>query len=139
MNLSKESAFMGSFWKSICVGDCQTFLGFLRQISVFLESGSLSLYICVNEPHFGKMFICRENKSIIVLKVFSVSCVSLKEIFSRHYLKCILPNYSEWNIRQAWKFSILWVSSKTKFSVPLNARHKEICLSYILSFPSVSL
>ena len=138
--LFKESALMGSFWKGISVWDCQTCLGFLSQIFVFLESGSLSLYTWVNEPHFEKMCICGEIKSIIVVKVFSVSRVSFKEIFSVHYAKCILPNYSDWNIRQTWKFNILWASSKMKFSVLLNSRHREICLRYMLkSFPSVSL
>ena len=35
------------------------------------------------------MCICREINFIIVMNVFSVSCVCLKEIFSVHYGKCI--------------------------------------------------
>ena len=140
---------MGSFWKSISVRDCQTYLAFLSQIFVFLESGSLLLHKCVKEPHFGKTCICREIKSIIMVKVFSVSCISFKEMLSVRYRKCILPTYPESNIRQAWKFNILWAwsrmleslaSSRTKFSVLLNARHREICLRHLVrSFPSVSL
>ena len=137
-----ESAFIWSFWKSISVRDCQTCLGFLSKTFVFLESGPLPLGTCVREPHFGKTCICREIKSVIVVKVYSVYsvCVSFKEMFSVHSGKCILPTYPELNIRQVWKFNILWVSSKTKFSVLLNARHREICLRYLLrNFPSVSL
>ena len=55
-----------------------------------------------------------EIKFIIVVKVFSVSCVGFNEMFSLHYGKCILPAYPEWNIKQAWKFNILWASSNTK-------------------------
>ena len=81
-----------------------------------------------------------EIKFIIVVKVFSVSCVSFNEMFSLHYGKCILPTYPEWNIKQAWKFNILWASSNTKLFVLLNARHREICLRYLLrSFPWLSL
>ena len=80
----------------------------------------------------------QQIKFIIVVKAFSVSCVSFKEMFSVHYGKCILPTYLEWNIRQAWKFNILWASSNAKFFALLNARHREICLRYLLrSFPSV--
>ena len=104
---------------------------------------SLPLCTCVKEPHFGKTCICREMKSIIVVKVLSVSCVSFKGFkasLSVNYGKRVLPTYLEQNIKQVWKFNILWVSSKTKFSVLLNARHREICLKYLLkSFPSVSL
>ena len=70
-----------------------------------------------------------------MLEIFSVSCVSFKEMLSRHYGKCILATYPEWNIRQVWKLNILWASSKTKSSVLLNARHREICLRYLLRFP----
>ena len=129
---------MGSFRKSIFVRYCQKYLGFLSQTFVFLESGSLHLHTCLEEPHFGKRCICREINFIIVVKAFSVSCVSFKEMFSVHYGKCILPTYPEWNIRQAWKFNILWASSNAKFFALLNARHREICLRYLLrSFPSV--
>ena len=139
INLSEKSAFTGSFRKSISVGDCLAYLGFLSQTFDFLESTSLPLDTCVEKPHFGKTFICSEIKFKIVVKVFSVSCVSFK-MFSVHYRKCILPTYPEWNIRQVWKFNILWASSNTKLSVLLNVRHREICLRYLLrSFPSVSL
>ena len=114
INLSEKSAVMGSFWKSISVGDCQTYFRFLSQTFVFSESGSLPLHTWVKESHFGKTCICREIKILIVVKVFSVSCLCFKEIFSVHYGKCILPTYPEWNIRQTWKLNILWASSKTK-------------------------
>ena len=133
--LREKSVYM-KLLKKVPVGDCQTYLGFLSQTSVFLESGFLPLCTCVREPHFGKKCICRE----IVVKVFSVSCVSFKEMFSVHYGKCILPTYPEWNIRQVWKFNILWVSSKARFSVLLNGRRRVVCLRYLLrSFLSVSL
>ena len=59
----------------------------LSQTFNFLEGGSLPLYTCIKEPHFGKTCICSEIKFIIVVKVFSVSCLSFKEIFSVHYGK----------------------------------------------------
>ena len=111
---------MGSFWK---LWD----LGFLIQTFAFLQSGSFPFRTCVRDPHFRKTCICREIKSIIVLKDFSVSCVSFKEMFSVHYGKCLNLTYPEWN-RQVWKFNILWASCKTKLSALLHARHREICL-----------
>ena len=87
---------------------------FLSQTFVFSESCTLPLHTCVRELRFGKTCICREIKFIIVVKVFRFSCVCFKEIFSVHYGRYILPTYPEWNIRQAWKFNILWASSKTK-------------------------
>ena len=139
INLSEKSAFTGSFWKSISVEDCQAYLGFLSQTFVILESGFLPLHTCFKEPYFGKTCICSEIRLIIiVVKNFSASCVSFKKMLSVYYGKCILPTYPEWNIRQAWEFNILWPSSKTKFFVFLNARHREICLRYMLwSFSSV--
>ena len=89
-NLSKKSAVMGSFWEIISVGDCQTYFRFLSQTFVFRESGSLPLHTCVKESHFGETRICREIRFIIVVKVFTVSCVCFKEIFSVHYGKNIL-------------------------------------------------
>ena len=131
---------MESFRKRTSVGDCRTYLGFLSQTFVFLESDSLPLNTCAEEPHFGKTCICRETKFIIAMKASSVSCLCFKEMFSVHYGKCILPTYPKWNIRQALKFNILWASSNAKFFDLLNARHTEICLRYLLrSFPSVSL
>ena len=130
----------GKLLKRVSVGDCQTYLWFLSQTFVFLESVFLPLHTCVKNPHFGKMCFFREIKSISVVKVFSVSCESFKEMFSGHYGKWILPTYLEWNIRQVWKFNILWASSKTKFSNLLNARHRENCHGYLLrTFLSASL
>ena len=96
--------------------DCQIYFRFLSKTFVFSESGSLPLHTCVKESHFGKTCICGENKFLIVMKVFSVSCVCFKEIFSVNYGKCILPTYPEWNIRQGGTFKILGASSKTKSS-----------------------
>ena len=56
---------------------------FLSQTFVFPESRSLPLHTCLKELRFGKTCICREIKFIIVVKVFSVSCVCFKEIFFR--------------------------------------------------------
>ena len=89
----EKSAFMGSFRKSISVGDYQTYLGFLNKTFGFLEKDFTPLLTCVEEPHLGKTYICREIKFIIVVKVFNVSCVSFKDMFSVHYGKCILPTY----------------------------------------------
>ena len=87
---------------------------------------------------FGKTCIYRKIKFVIVLEIFGVSCVNFNEMFSVHYGKCILPTYPEWNIRQVWKFNILWASSMAKFTVLLNARNREICFRYLLrNFPSV--
>ena len=95
INLSEKSAVMGSFWKSIFVGDCQTYFRFVSQTFVLSESGSLPLHKCVKEPHFEKTCICREIKFIIVVNVFSISCVCFKEIFSVHYGKCIQLTQNE--------------------------------------------
>ena len=123
---------MGSFWKPWD-------LGFLIQTFAFLQSGSFPFRTCVRDPHFRKTCICIEIKSIIVLKDFSVSCVSFKEMFSVHYGKYLNLTYPEWN-RQVWKFNILWASSKPKLSALLNARHREICLRYLLrGLTSISL
>ena len=45
--------------------------------------------------HFEKTCICREIKFVIVVNVFSVSCVCFKEIFSVHYGKCIQLTQNE--------------------------------------------
>ena len=55
------------------------------KVVLFLYINSLS----VMEHYFEKKCICREIKFIIVVNVFSVSCVCFKEIFSVHYGKCI--------------------------------------------------
>ena len=60
-------------------------LGFLCQTFPSLEIGTLLLCTCVREPHFGKTCIYKEIKFSIVLEIFSVSCVSFKEMFSGHY------------------------------------------------------
>ena len=83
INLSEKSAVMGSFWKSIFVEDCQTYFRFVSHTFVLSASGSLPLHKCVKEPHFEKKRICREIKFIIVVKVFSVSCVCFKKMFFR--------------------------------------------------------
>ena len=75
---------MVSLPKSISVGDCQTCRGFLGQTIVLLETGSLRLRTCVRESQFITC-IRTEIKSIIIVKVFSVSCVSFKEKFSVYY------------------------------------------------------
>lgn len=76
---------MVSLPKSISVGDCRTCCGFLVQTFVLLETGSLPLCTCVRESRFRTTCICTEIKSIIIVKVFSVSCVSFKEKFSVYY------------------------------------------------------
>lgn len=76
---------MGSPPKSISVGDCQTCRGFLGQTFVLLETGSLPLCACVTESRFRITSICTEIESIIIAKVFSVSCVIFKEKFSVYY------------------------------------------------------
>ena len=75
------------------------------------------------------MCICREINFIIVMNVFSVSCVCLKEIFSVHYGKCIQLAQNK-------------TSDKHENSVfcEHHVRHREIWSGYLLrSFPSVSL
>ena len=47
------------------------------------------------EHYFEKKCICREIKFIIVVNVFSVSCVCFKEIFSVYYGKCIQLTQNE--------------------------------------------
>ena len=91
--------------------DGQTYFRFLSQTFVFSETGYLFLRTCVKESHFGKTCICREIKFLIV---FSISCVCFKEIFTVTYGECVLPTYPEWNIREGWKFKILWASYNTK-------------------------
>ena len=103
-----------------------------RKVVPFLYINALSLM----EPNFEKTRICREIKFVIVVNVFSVSCVCFKEIFSVHYGKCILPTYPEWNIRQTWKLNILWASSKTK-SFQMHGTDKfvfDICWETFLQF-----
>ena len=75
--------------KHFCCIYCQAYFWFLSQTFDFSESGSLTLHKCVKEPHSEKTCICKEIKSIIVVNIFSVSCVCFKEIFSVHYGKCI--------------------------------------------------
>ena len=99
-----------------------------RKVVPFLYINALS----VMELHFEKTYICREIKFVIVVNVFSVSCVCFKEIFSVHYWKCI--QLTQTSLKIQYSVSIIWDK------VLLNARHSEICFRYLLrSFPSVSL
>ena len=53
-----SSEFFDKPIRGKCVGDCQTYLEFLSQTTVFLESGFLPLHVYVRESHFGKTYIC---------------------------------------------------------------------------------
>ena len=78
-----------AFEKAFLVGDCQTCFRFLSQTFAFSESGFLPLHTCLfREPHFRKTCIFRETKSVIVVKVFSASCVGFNEICFVYYGKC---------------------------------------------------
>ena len=106
---------------------------FSWKVVPFLYIHALSILISGKRAFAGELSLQLRWK-------FLVFCVTFMEMFSVHYVKCILPTYLEWKIRQAWKFNILWASSKTKFSVLLNVPFREICLRYLLKiFPSVSL
>ena len=102
------------------------------------------LYInAFKEPHFEKTCICREIKFIIVVNVFSVSCVCFKEIFSVHYGKCIQLTQNETSDKHESSVFCEHHLRQNPFNCTAQKFVLDICweafLQFRFAFPSISL